>query len=158
MDGAAAAYFTDLRTAALQLPDQAGTLTAVLVVQERFRFFRESMTACLRQQLDSLHVVDGVRDAVGLLDLAERRPLDNAVIEADGVPWDVPTLVTALQALRPGMRLIGLFRASRPAACDGMALLPRTVAPEQITQLVQPGADRTAPFLLTATTSGERGP
>jgi DNA-binding NarL/FixJ family response regulator len=133
-------------------------LSAVLVVQERFRFFRDSMTVCLRRQLDGVQVTDGVTDGAALLDLAGRRPLDHALIEADGVPWDVPALVAALRGHHPGIKLIGLFRAVRPVACDGMALLPRTAAPEQILHLVQPGSDRSAPFLLTATTSSERGP
>jgi DNA-binding NarL/FixJ family response regulator len=133
-------------------------LTAVLVVQERFRFFREATTVCLRRELRDFEVTDGVRDDAELLDLAVHRPVDHAVIEADGVPWDVPALVATLRGHCPGIKLIGLFRAVRATACDGLALLPRTAAPEQVLQMVQPGSDRAAPFLLTATTSSDRGP
>jgi DNA-binding NarL/FixJ family response regulator len=133
-------------------------VTAALVVQERFRFYRESMTACLRRQLDGIEVLAGVVDAAGLVALAGRQPLDHVVIEADGVPWDVPALVAAVRGRRPDVRLIGLFTSARPVPCDGVALLPHTSAPEQVAQLVQPGAERAVPFLLTATTSSERGP
>jgi DNA-binding NarL/FixJ family response regulator len=133
-------------------------LKPVLVVQEHLRFYREAMTACLRRQLDDIEVEAGVPDAAGLVEVAERRPLNHAVIEADGVPWDVPALIAAVRGRRPGVQLIGLFKSARPASCDGVVMLPRTAAPEQIAQLVQPGSDGTVPFLLTATTSSERGP
>ncbi len=130
----------------------------MLVVQERSRFYRECMTACLRRQLDGTEVMDGVSDGAALIAVAEHRPLDYAVFEADGVPWDVRALVASLRGSRGGARLIGLFTSARPALLDGVTLLPRSAAPEQIAQLVQPGRDREVPFLLTATTSGESGP
>ncbi len=138
--------------------EPTGEVRAVLVVQERFRFYREAMTACLRQQLDGTEVMAGVSDATGLVELAVGHPLDHAVIEADGVPWDVPAVVAAVRSRRPDVKLIGLFTSTRPVSCHGVTLLPRTVPPEQIAQLVQPGSDRQVPFLLTATTSSERGP
>ena len=97
-------------------------------------------------------------DGAGLLEVAERRPLDHAVIEADGVPWDVPR-----SSPRPGPPPGGeahravQVRPGRPPV-TGWCSCPARLAPEQIAQLVQPGPDRTAPFLLTATTSSERGP
>ncbi len=133
-------------------------LSAVLVVQERFRFFRDSMTVCLRRQLDGVQVLEGVADGSALLELAERQPLDYALVEADAVPWDVPALMAALRRHHPGINLVGLFRAARPAACNGVTFLPRTAAPEQVLHIVQPGPERSAPFLLTATTGSEKGP
>lgn len=129
----------------------------MLVVQERLRFYRESMTACLRQQLDGIEVRTGVPDATSLMEVAELQAVDHGVIEADGVPWDVPALVATLRDRRPSMKLIGLFK-TRPAPCDGLTLLPRTAAPEQVSQLVQPGSYCAVPFLLMATASSERGP
>jgi DNA-binding NarL/FixJ family response regulator len=130
----------------------------VLVVQERLRFYRESMTACLRCLLDGIEVAPAVSKAAELVDLAERHPLTHAVIETDAVPWDVPALVAALYRLHPSVQLIGLFASTRPVSCDGVALLPRNAAPEQIAQLVQPGSERSAPFVLTATANSDRGP
>jgi hypothetical protein len=60
--------------------------------------------------------------------VTERQAVDHGVIEADGVPWDVPVLVTTLRDRRPGMKLIGLFK-TRPVPCDGLTLLPLTAAP-----------------------------
>ena len=131
-------------------------MRAVLVIQERLRFYREAMTACLRQQLDGTEVMAAV-DAAELIELAEGHAVDHAVIEADGVPWDIPAVVAAVRGHRPHVKLIGLFTSTRAVACDGVTLLPRTAAPEQIAQLVRPGPDREVPFLLTATTRGERG-
>jgi DNA-binding CsgD family transcriptional regulator len=80
-----------------------------------------------------------------------------AVVAADGVPWEVPVLVATLRDRRPGMKLIGLFK-TRPVPCDGLTLLPRTAAPEQVFQLAQPGSYQAVPFLLMATANSERGP
>lgn len=129
----------------------------MLVVQERFRFYRQAMAACLREQLDGTEVI-AAADAAELIEVAEGHAVDHAVIEADGVPWDVPAVVAAVRGRRPDVKLIGLFTSARPAACAGVTLLPRTAPPEQIAQLVRPGAERQAPFLLTATTNSEGGP
>jgi DNA-binding NarL/FixJ family response regulator len=130
----------------------------LLVVQERLRFYREAMTACLRRQLDDIEVEVGVSDAAGLIETAERHPLSHGVMEADGVPWDVPAVVASVRHRCPGVKLIGLYALTRPVSCEGLTLLPRAAAPEQIAQLVQPGSEWTAPFVLTATTNGAGGP
>jgi hypothetical protein len=64
-------------------------LRPLLVVQERRRLYRESMTACLKRQLGAINISEGVTDAAELLRLAEVSSLDHAVIEVDEVPWDV---------------------------------------------------------------------
>jgi DNA-binding CsgD family transcriptional regulator len=130
----------------------------VLVVQERLRFYRESMTACLRRQLDGIEVGPGASSAAELVEMAGSNPLTHGVIEADAVPWDVPALVATLHRHHPGLQLIGLFTSTRPVSCDGVVLVPRNAAPEQIAQLIQPGSDRPAPFVLTATANSDRGP
>ena len=47
------------------------------------------MTVFLRRQLGKTEVLPGVPDADALLALPAEVRLDHAVIEADGVPWDV---------------------------------------------------------------------
>ena len=79
-------------------------LRPVLVVQERRRFYRESMTAFLRRHLGAGEVAAGVADADGVLAAAAQGAVDQAVIEADGVPWDVPTLVATLRSHQPRIR------------------------------------------------------
>jgi len=76
----------------------------LLVVQERRRLYRESMTACLKRQLGAFDVIEGVADAAGLLRLAESRQLDHAVIEVDGVPWTWPCWPGACVATTPWCR------------------------------------------------------
>lgn len=133
-------------------------LTGMLVVQERLRFYRESMTACLSQQLIGIDVILGVADADTLLEVLGSRRLTYAVIEADKVPWDIPALVAGLRRSNPTVKVIGLFATARPVACEALALLPRGASPEQIAELVQPGLDRPVPFVLTASASNGHGP
>ncbi len=124
-----------------------------MVVQERRRLYRESITACLRRFLDGVQVLDGVPDPVPLLEVADRLTLAHAVIEADDVPWDVSQLASALRQRHPDVRVIGLTTAARPSPCSGVMLLPRSASPEQLAELVQPGHERTEPFVLTAASS-----
>jgi DNA-binding NarL/FixJ family response regulator len=131
----------------------------VLVVQERRRFYRESMTAFLRRQLRRTELMDGVADADGLLAAAEEGPLDHAVIEADGVPWDVSALATSLRERHRNIRLIGLTASTRPAReMDGLTLLPRRATPDQVAKLVEPDLDRDTPFVLSVATGNGNGP
>jgi DNA-binding NarL/FixJ family response regulator len=130
----------------------------VLVVQERRRFYRESMTVCLRRQLDGIEVVDGVVDAPALLALAGSCALGHAVIEADMVPWDVVALAAELGQKCPPVQLIGLSGAARPSSAHGFVVLSRSATPEQLASLVQPGRDRAVPFLLRAGEGDGKGP
>jgi DNA-binding NarL/FixJ family response regulator len=122
----------------------------VLVVQERRRFHREAMTACLRRQLEGVEVLDGVVDASELLALSERCQLRHVVIEADMVPWDVLALAMALRQKSPPVEVIGLSGAARPSSSPGFVVLSRTATPERVASLVQPGRYRAVPFLLSA--------
>jgi DNA-binding NarL/FixJ family response regulator len=133
-------------------------LGRVLVVQERRRFYRESMTVFLRRQLRMTQVLEGVADAAGLLEVAAEAPVDHAVIEADGVPWDVHALAASVREKCRGAQLIGLSASSRPTPVDGVALLPRGTTPDQVATLVEPGADRGTPFLLNVATGTGSGP
>jgi DNA-binding NarL/FixJ family response regulator len=134
----------------------------VLVVQERRRFYRESMTAFLRRRLRTTDVAEGVADAEELLAVAARESLGYAVVEADGVPWDVAGLVASLRTGRPGIHLIGLTASSRPAPLNrlvnGLVVLPRGAPPDQLVKMVEPGADRTTPFVLSVATGNGNGP
>lgn len=117
------------------------------------------MTAFLRRQLKTTEVADGVEDAEALVEVAARKALDYAVIEADGVPWDVAALAGTLRTGRPGLCLIGLTASSRRAPSGGFtALLPRTAPPDQVVKLVEPGADRDTPFVLSVATGSVSGP
>ncbi len=129
----------------------------MLVVQERRRFYRESMTACLRRQLEGIEVVDAVVDASALLALAGRCPLRHAVIEADMVPWDVIALAAALGEKFPAVQVIGISGAARPSGANRFAVLSRSATPEQVASLVQPGRDRAVPFLLSAGEGNGKG-
>jgi DNA-binding CsgD family transcriptional regulator len=133
-------------------------LNAVLVVQERLRLYRESMTACLRRQLDGIEVAAGARDAAELREMAEREQIAHAVIEADKVPWSVGALAAALHQQNPDVQVIGLFASARPPICEGVVLLPRGTSPEQVADLVQPGKDRPVQFVLTAASTSAQGP
>ncbi len=115
------------------------------------------MTACLRRHLDGMEVIDGVPDPALLFEVAERLTLAHAVIEADDVPWDVSGLASTLRRRHPEVRVIGLTTAARPAPCSGVLLLPRSATPEQLAELVQPGPERTVPFVLTAASSNGNG-
>ncbi len=133
-------------------------LGPVLVIQERRRFYRESMTVFLRSQLRTTEVIDGVADADELLAAAAEGPLDHAVIEADGVPWDVCALVASLRARHRDIRLIGLTVSSRPSPMDGLDLLPRRATPDQVVKLVEPDVDGATPFVLSVATGNGNGP
>ncbi len=133
-------------------------LGRVLVVQERRRFYRESRTVFLRRQLRMTQVIEGVADATGLLALAAEQPLDHAVIEADGVPWDVRAVAASLRERHRSIQLIGLTASSRPTPVDGLTLLPRSTTPDQVAKLVEPGTDRSTPFLLSVATGNGNGP
>lgn len=127
------------------------------MVQERRRLYRESMTACLRRHIDGVEVADGVSEPASLLDLSERLALSHVVIEADNVPWDVSGLVSALHRQNPEAEVIGLTTVGRPAPRPGITLLPRSATPEQLAELVQPGRERTVPFVLTAASTDGNG-
>ena len=129
----------------------------MLVVQERVPLYREAITACLRRQLGSVPVVAGVPDADSLKALAQRLPLTHAVMEADRVPWDVPGLIVELHRIRPQMRLIGLTATSRRPACHGVVVLPRSATPDSIAEMVQPGSDHPATFVLTSDANSDHG-
>lgn len=134
-------------------------LTPLLVVQERRRLYRESMTACLKRQLDAFDVIEGVADAAGLLRLAESRHLDHAVIEVDGVPWDVARLVRSLRCHNSSVRVIGLATSVRSsAATEGVRMLSRFAGPDQVADLVAPGHASEAPFVLTSSPAGASSP
>ena len=133
-------------------------LRPVLVVQERRRFYRESMTAFLRRQLGTTEVGAGVADADRLLAVAERGRLDHAVIEADGVPWDVGALAASLRDRHQDIHLIGLTTSGRPARYEGIAVVPRNATPDQVVKLVEPDADRATPFVLSVATGNGSGP
>ncbi len=128
------------------------------MVQERRRFYRESMTAFLRRQLGTTDVGDGVADAGGLMAAAERGRLDHAVIEVDGVPWDVGALAAYLRRRHQDIHLIGLTTSSRPARPEGIALVPRNAPPDQVAKLVEPDAVRATPFVLSVATGNGNGP
>jgi DNA-binding CsgD family transcriptional regulator len=130
----------------------------VLVVQERRRFYRECITASLRRQLRRTNVAEGVPDAAGLLALSTCGPVTHAVVEADGVPWDVPTMAGTIRAQHPGVHLIGLSSSARPAALDGLVLLPHGATPEQVAELVEGGSERTTPFVLSTAETNGNGP
>jgi DNA-binding NarL/FixJ family response regulator len=129
----------------------------VLVIQERRRFYRESMTVFLRRQLRTTEVIDGVADADGLLAAAAEGPLDHAVIEADGVPWDVCALAASLRARHRDICLIGLTASSRPSPLGGLNLLPRRATPDQVVKLVEPDVDQATPFVLSVATGNGNG-
>ena len=102
--------------------------------------------------------MDGVADAAGLLAVPADGPLGQVVIEADGVPWDVPALVASLHDRHRGIKVIGLVASSRPALMEGVSLLPRSTTPDQVAKLVEPGADRPTPFVLSIATGNGSGP
>jgi DNA-binding CsgD family transcriptional regulator len=129
----------------------------VLVVQERRRFYRECITASLRHQLHWT-AAEGVPDAAGLLALSAREPVTHALIEADSVPWDVPTVAAAVRAEHPGVQLIGLSSSARPAAVEGLVLLPHGATPEQVAELVEGSSDRPTPFVLSGAEANGDGP
>jgi DNA-binding NarL/FixJ family response regulator len=133
-------------------------LSPVLVVQERRRLYREAMTAFLRRQLGRTEVMPGVPDADGLLALAEEVRLGHAVIEADGVPWDVAALAASLRARHGDICLIGLTTSARPVPLEGVTVLPRGATPDQVVQLVEPHTDRATPFVLSVASSNGSGP
>ena len=122
----------------------------MLVVQERRRFYRESITAFLRRQLATTEVGEGVVDAARLMAVAEAGRLDHAVIEADGVPWDVGALAASLRDRHRDIHLIGLTTSSRPARYEGIALVPRNAPPDQVAKLLEPDALRLSPPLSSA--------
>jgi DNA-binding NarL/FixJ family response regulator len=130
----------------------------VLVIQERRRLYRESMTACLKRQLDAFDVIEGVADAAGLLRLAESRHLDHAVIEVDGVSWDVAVLAGRLRHHNPSLQLIGLAASVRSSAIEGVRILSRVAGPDQVAELVCPGHAREVPFVLTSSSSSASSP
>lgn len=130
----------------------------MLVVQERRRFYRESITAFLRRQLATTEVGEGVVDAARLMAVAEGGRLDHAVIEADGVPWDVGALAASLRDRHRDIHLIGLTTSSRPARYEGIALVPRNAPPDQVAKLLEPDALRSTPFVLSVTTGNGNGP
>jgi DNA-binding NarL/FixJ family response regulator len=129
----------------------------VLVVQERRRFYCESMTAFLRRHLGAGEVAAGVADADGVLAAAAQGAVDQAVIEADGVPWDVPTLVATLRSYQPRIRLVGLTASGRPGSFEGIEVLARSATPDQVVKLVAPDADWATPFVLSAPTGSGSG-
>jgi DNA-binding NarL/FixJ family response regulator len=133
-------------------------LTPLLVVQERRRLYQESMTACLRRQLDAIDVAEGVADAARLLRLAESRHLDHAVIEVDGVPWDVARLAGSLRRHNPSVQVIGLSASARSSAIDGVRVLSRGAGPDQVAELVSPGHVYDMPFVLTSGASSSSSP
>lgn len=122
------------------------------MVQERRRLYRESMTAALRAQLRTTEVAGGVADAAELLAMAAVRPVSHAVVEADGVPWDVRCLAASLRDRQGGVQVIGLTASSRPAPVEGVALLPRGATPDQVVKLVEPDAGGDPPFVLSIAT------
>jgi two-component system response regulator DesR len=130
----------------------------LLVVQERRRLYRESMTACLKRQLGAFDVIEGVADAAGLLRLAESRQLDHAVIEVDGVPWDVAVLAGSLRRHNPLVQVIGLAASVRSSVIEGVRTLPRVAGPDQVAELVAPGHVSEAPFVLTSSPSSASSP
>jgi DNA-binding NarL/FixJ family response regulator len=130
----------------------------LLVIQERRRLYRESMTACLKRQLDAFDVTDGVADAAGLLRLAESRHIDHAVIEVDGVPWDVAALAGSLRRHNPLVQVIGLSASVRSSAIEGVRVLSRVAGPDQLAELVCPGNAREVPFVLTSSPASASGP
>jgi DNA-binding NarL/FixJ family response regulator len=99
-----------------------------------------------------------VADADRLMAVAERGRLDHAVIEADGVPWDVGALAAHLRRRHQGIHLIGLTTSSRPARSEGIALVPRNAPPDQVAELVEPDALRATPFVLSVATGNGNGP
>jgi DNA-binding NarL/FixJ family response regulator len=122
----------------------------LLAVQERRRFYREAMTACLRDELGTHQVAGPAADAGELLALAGAYELTHVVVEADLVPWDVASLATALKTVRPALTVIGLAAAPRRSGWPGVTVVARSASPAQLAQLVQPGADREPPFILSA--------
>ena len=79
-----------------------------------------------------------------------RRHLDHALIEVDGVPWDVATLVGSLRLHNVSMQLIGLSASARPPAIEGVRALSRAAGPDQVAELVSPGHPYDVPFVLTS--------
>jgi len=133
-------------------------LTPLLVVQERRRLYREAMTACLKRRLDAFDVAEGVADAAGLLRLAESRHLDHAVIEVDGVPWDVAMLAGSLRRHNPSVQVIGLSASARTSAIEGARILSHVAGPDQVAELVSPGHVHDVPFVLTSGASSGSSP
>jgi DNA-binding NarL/FixJ family response regulator len=129
----------------------------VLVVQERRRFYRESMTAYLRRQLTT-EVLEGVGDREALLDATARSPLTHAVVEADNVPWDVAGLARSMHRQRPGLQLIGLTTSARAGPLEGLVLIPRSTSPEQVVELVEPSRGPVTPFVLSVSGGDGNGP
>lgn len=130
----------------------------MLVVQERRRVYREAMTVFLRRQLGKTEVWPGVPDADALLALPGEVRLDHAVIEADGVPWDVGALAASLRRRHRDIYVIGLTTAGRHPPVEGVAVLPRGATPDQVLQLVEPHADRPTPFVLSVASGNGSGP
>ncbi len=116
------------------------------------------MTAALRAQLRTTEVASGVADAAGLLAMAAARPISHAVVEADGVPWDVASLAASLRDRQEGTQVIGLTASSRPVPVEGVALLPRGATPDQVVKLVEPDAGGDPPFVLSVATGNGSGP
>lgn len=122
----------------------------VLVVQDRQRLFREAMTVSLRRYLDDIEVVDGVADGPALLELADRLPLTVAVVEVGNVPWDPGALMADLRRRRPGLSVVGLSAPARAPSGLDLTVLPRTTSPVRLADLVEPGPERSLPFMLSA--------
>ena len=129
----------------------------VLVVQERRLFYRESITAFLRGQLATTEVGEGVADAAGLMAVAERGRLDHAVIEADGVPWDVGALAASLRGRYRDIHLIGLTTRTAPPGAKASPSSPGTPRPDQVAKLLEPDTVRATPFVLSVATGNGNG-
>ncbi|MDQ6838178.1 MAG: LuxR C-terminal-related transcriptional regulator [Actinomycetota bacterium] len=110
-----------------------------LAVQDRQPFYREALTAVLAAT-SGLEAARPCVTAAELLSVSEDQDLAAVVLEADGVGWDVDSLITELQAHHEDVRIVGTSPTSRVRRLVGaVPTLPRSAAPEEMLALLVPG-------------------
>jgi DNA-binding NarL/FixJ family response regulator len=133
-------------------------MTPVVITQDRRALFRECLAGALRRELAGFDILIAA-DADGVVALARSTSeLTHAVMEADGASWDLEEVAAQLHEIHPAVTVIGLTAAPRPPLRRGVVQLPKSVSPAKLAELIQPGLDRSEPFLLRASTGGDAGP
>ena len=112
---------------------------ATVLIQDRVRLFRESLRLVLDGQ-PGLEVAETMASADDLELAVRARPVDAVVMEAVGVEWDVPALVSRLESARSGIRVIGTAPpGARHAVVDGASVVVRTAPGNTFLELLAGG-------------------
>lgn len=109
-----------------------------IVIQDRSRLFRESLALVLESS-DALCVVGTVADDDGLRSLCLDTPVEAAVFEADGVPWDVRELVSDVNRHVVRSAMVGTCRERSDhihRIIPEIGLLPRASAGHLFVSLI----------------------